>query len=240
MKVSIEERVRAYDVDGRGTATIASLLHYAEDSRLALAQQLFARGVPYPLRNLARAQQLVITKPLPVLGRFRATSFLARVGTTSFEVGTALDLEGERAAEVRITFVVVDEDGKKTNVDARLHDAIERAEPMIAPALPSDFEPRFVRDFDVLPRDENSGRHVSHARLAEHASDNLRLGASEEKLDARAHHAVQAMSIVYERETRFPDRLRVAIGSEATGTYDVTIARASGPLVARARFLTGP
>ena len=76
MKSSIQERVRAYDVDGRGTATVASLLHYAEDSRLALAEVLIAHGIPYPFRNLARAQTLVIEAPLPMLATFTATSFI--------------------------------------------------------------------------------------------------------------------------------------------------------------------
>jgi acyl-CoA thioesterase FadM len=239
MKITVSNRVRAYDVDGRGVATVASLLHYAEDSRLALALDLHTRDVAYPLRNLARVQHLVVVRPLPMLAPFEATSFVTRVGGTSFDVGTILALEGEVAVYVRITFVAVDAEGAKTEVDRRMHAAVVDTHVPLGPGVPDALaQPRFERLYTVLPRDENSGRHVSHARLAEQASEHLRVGVSEHALDARADGPVAAMSIVYDRETRFPDALRITIGEAETGVFDVLLARTAGPHVARARFVT--
>lgn len=237
MKRALEERVRAYDVDGRGVATVASMLHYAEDSRLALAMALHEEGVVYPLRNLARAQHLVVHAPLPVLARFTATSHVSRVGGTSFDVATLLSVNGEPHATVRITFVVVDAEGKKTSVPESMQRAVVRDSAAEGPFVPESLaSPTFEHVYEVLPRDENAGRHVSHARIAEHVTDALRLGAAQLGEDAHAH--VRAISLVYERETRFPDRLTVRAGRAAPGTFDVTLARAAGPLVARARIVT--
>lgn len=238
MKHTIAGHVRAYDVDGRGAATLASILHYAEDARLALASALAPEGVRYPLRNLARAQHVVVTRPLPMLAAFRATSSVIRVGGSSFDVGTLLEHEGTIAASVRITFVVVDEARAKTAVDASMRAAVTDLVAPLGPGLPEvSAPPRYVRVYPVLPRDENSGRHVSHARLVEHASEHLRLAASEGALDPAAGDAVRALSIVYEREVRFPDALRVSL-TGAGGAYEAELTRATGEVVARARFAT--
>ncbi len=238
MKVTTDARVRAYDVDGRGTATLASMLHYAEDSRLALALDLHARDVSYPLRNLARVQHLVVLRPLPMLAPFTASSFLTRVGGTSFDVGTVLVSGDVVCAYVRITFVAVDDEGKKTAVSPRLATAIVDEDVPLGPGVPDvAATTAFTRTYAILPRDENSGRHVSHARLVEHASEYLRVAAIEKAVGPEAAEAVTSMSIVYERETRFPETMHVAIGARAIGAYDVVLSRAAG-VVARASIIT--
>lgn len=233
-------RVRCDDCDGSRAITTGHVFSLADEARFDLYDVLAERGVVIPARHVAKAERLEMVRYPGTREQLTVETWIEAVGRTSYRVAHRfVDLRGEPLGVVVSTLVAM----PVGETPATLHPSL-RAEAHEPLALPPD-EPgeldgsvAFLRTLDAWPSHENAGRHLARTRMIDWLDDLRRIGvarAAFELAHPRDAGPVRSLAIVYERESRAGDGLRLAMAPSAPGVFEASIVCARES-VARARL----
>jgi len=200
--VKIDHTVRGIETDASSTVGpgwIARMLERVRWSVFGLENFALRDRV---IGGVARASAFEYREPLRAEDEVEITTWLARVGNTSYDFGHAIKRQSDAAIAVRarVTVVHTGPDGP-TPVGADLAAAV-LDEPLPARVVWRESECRsaWTRQWIVRPSDQDSFRHVNQARYVDYIDDTRQL-ASMAGEAAGLEGPLASLSVEYLRET---------------------------------------
>lgn len=240
---------RWHEIDGSRVARPRVLMDWMEHAR---AQIPVTDALHHALNHgLARAIRLELHEPLREPTDIAVAVWLSRCGTSSYAIEHELTrvVDGALLGRAQLVFVRVGADRRPAAVDprvsARVHghpQPLRLGRELPIPAGP----PCYTRAFQVLPSDENRGRHAGHTQVVDYLDDTRRLALLDGALPgAPCDHFRGAthVAVDYEGELHVGDWLAARVwsaGDDAQGVVIDLVGRDDQRLVARGHLLTGP
>lgn len=175
--------------------------------------------------GVARAGVFAYRGPLRINDELEITTWLARVGNTSYDFGHEIkrlsdDMDAVRA---RVTVVHLGPDGPAP-LGADLADAVVD-EPLPARAIWPDGDRRsaWTRQWIVRPSDQDSFRHVNQARYVDYIDDTRQL-ASIAGAAAGLEGPLASLSVEYIRETHAGQLVQMEtwVTGDGTRAFELT------------------
>jgi acyl-CoA thioesterase FadM len=201
--------------------------------------------------GLARAIRLDVLAPVDAPTEVAVTVWLSRCGRTSYAMDHELTRHdnGTVIARARLVFVRVGADRRPAPVHAGLADRVHGApvqltlsRELAAPQGP----PAYTRPFQVVPSNENRGRHVSHTQVVDFLDDTRRLALRAAAAAGGAPddpRRPRAVAVDYEGEAHAGDLLLARVWDppgDAAGVSLDLVRQADEQPIARAQFLPSP
>ena len=200
--VTIDHTIRGIETDASssvGPGWIARMLERVRWSVFGLETFALRNRV---LGGVARASAFEYHEPLLVDDEVEISTWLARVGNTSYDFGHAIKRRSDEAVAIRgrVTVVHTGPDGPAP-VGADLASAV-LDEPAPAPVVWQESERRspWTHQWIVRPSDQDSFRHVNQARYVDYIDDTRQL-ASMAGQTAGLEGPLASLSVEYLRET---------------------------------------
>jgi len=169
--------------------------------------------------GVARAGVFEYHGPLQRNDELEITTWLARVGNTSYDFGHAIKRlgDGTVAVRARVTVVHIGPDGPAP-LGADLHAAVHD-EPVPVRAIWPEAERRssWTRQWIVRPSDQDSFRHVNQARYVDYIDDTRHL-ASMAGEAAGLEGPLASLSVEYMRETHAGQLVQMETWVTGNGT----------------------
>ena len=233
--------IRGIELDATGTVGPGWLSRIFEDTRWrAFAKDDYAlRGVMNS--GVARAGHFEYLAPLTYGDEVEITTWVARVGRTSFDFGHRISKTSDDSVAVRARMTVVNlGPGGPAPIDPIVSDfAIDE------PAAPARAWPEagrqdaWSREWVVRPSDQDSFGHVNQARYVDYIDDTRWFAARANEaagLDGR----LAGLSVEYSREAHAGDRVRMEtwVASERSRGFELTLA-SGGAVLARGQVIGG-
>ncbi|MEZ4325607.1 MAG: hypothetical protein R3B40_10345 [Polyangiales bacterium] len=240
---------RWHEIDGSRVARPRVLMDFMEHAR---AQIPTHDAVHHALNHgLARAIRIELHAPLLEPADIDVAVWLSRCGTSSYAIEHELTraTDGALLARAQLVFVRVGADRRPAPVDpavtARVHGhpqplRLGRDLPVPAGA------PRYTRAFQVLPSDENRGRHAGHTQVVDYLDDTRRLALLTGALPGAAGEHFQGatqVAVDYEGELHVGDWVEARVWStsnRAPGALVALTRRDDDSVVARGQLLWSP
>jgi acyl-CoA thioesterase FadM len=208
---------RGYEMDATGRIPAATLARYLEHLRWEAMVDPDYRLRAVWTRGVVRAQRIEIVAPLRFGQEIRVSACVGRVGRTSLEFVHRVELvrSGELVLRAAATGVNLDGDGRPQPLPAAAHEIVtDEPAPEASPIPKLAPASAFTRELVVAPSDQDIQQHVNQARYIDFVEDTRALGAREQAFGgihaAPASGVLRRVSIEYERQARFGERLRLA------------------------------
>ncbi len=203
---------------GPGNVVLSSHLpRYLEQARWVVFEAPEFPLVGKILGGVVRAQTIAIDDDLRFGDAITVTSWLARVGRTSFDFGQRVDRAGGgRVAVARCTIVHLGPTGPapldpELAAHAKEGDAPAHAATAAVPAADA-----FAHGFVVRPSDTDTFSHVNQARYVDYVDD-ARILAARAEHPAGAPGRLRAITVEYLRETKAGDAVVARIARAGDG-----------------------
>lgn len=215
MKAFFERRirVRGYEINSSGRVPPAMLARWGEHVRWEGLQSPEYGLNRFWQRGVIRAQRLQTFAPVSYGSELNVRMWVARVGTTSYDLANRFEhASGELAALVKVTVVNLGS-GRPTPVAPEFRDYV-REEPLPEVSAPEPVQPSepFVRALDVVPSDQDLLGHVNHARYLDFIEDTRCLawqaGAYGPDAGELVQHA-RRLAVDYDAEATWGTRIEV-------------------------------
>jgi len=229
--VTFQRVIRGIEVDASGNVNPGWIARMLEAARW----EVFGRET-FVLRDriiggVARAAAFEYHAPLAIGDEVDVETWLARVGSTSYDFGHAIMKDGVAAVRARVTVVhlgpegpaPVGEDLRSAVIDAPVPPRVEW------PNAPRE-ESR-ERTWLVTPSDQDGFGHVNQARYVDYIDDTLQL-----LWTSGEARPLRALSLEYLRETHARMTVRMQTWDRGDGEHAFELTRAdSGEVHSRGR-----
>ena len=230
---TLRHTVRGLELDASGVMSPGWIARHLEHCRWEMfGAQEFALASK-PTNVVVRALAFEYAKPIRFPESLEILTWLARVGTTSLDLGHRVTraLDGETLAEARATLVHLGPQGPAP-LDPGLRELTsEYSAPSPKPWRESVRKSAWARDWIVAPSDQDSFRHVNQARYVDYINDTRQLAAFA-NAPAGAVGPLASLQIEYIRETHAgnPVRMQTWVTGERARAFELTRKDSGEPL----------
>jgi acyl-CoA thioesterase FadM len=229
---TVRYTIRGIELDASRSVSPGWLSRIFEDTRW----RVFAME-GYALRGLmtggvARAGTYEYASPLAFGEEVDITTWVARVGRTSFDFGHRIVRvsDGAIAATARMTVVNLGPDGPAP-VDPIVHCyVVDETAPRVRPFPEGSRTDAWSREWVVRPSDQDSFQHVNQARYVDYIDD-TRWFAAEAGARAGLRGRLDALTVEYVREAHAGDRVRMETWCTGEGARAFELTRTSDGVV---------
>ena len=227
--------IRGIELDATGFVSPGWLSRIFEDTRW----RVFTLD-DYALRGLmeggvARAGTYEYGAPLGYGDQISISTWVARVGRTSFDFGHRIvrDSDGATAAAARMTVVNLGPNGPAPLDPIVASYVIDEPTPSVRPWPDGPRADGWARAWEVRPSDQDSFRHVNQARYVDYIED-TRWFATEAGAPCGLPGRADALTVEYIREAHAGERVRMQTWITGPGAraYELT-RQPSGEVLAR-------
>lgn len=175
--------------------------------------------------GVARAGVFEYHAPLRLEDKLEITTWLARVGNTSYDFGHAIKRLSDDlvAIQARITVVHIGPNGPAP-IGGDLSHAVVNDPVPPRPVWPeADRRSSWTRQWIVRPSDQDSFRHVNQARYVDYIDDTRQFAAMSEEA-AGLDGPLASLSVEYVRETHAGERVQMEtwVTGDGTRAFELT------------------
>ena len=218
--------VRGIELDASGTVSPGWFSRIFEHTRW----KVFTMD-DFSLRGLmeggvARAGTYEYGEPLTYQDEVEITTWVARVGRTSFDFGHRIVRlrDAAMAARARMTVVNLGPEGPAPLDPAVATLVIDEPAPPVRPWPEAERAQSWAREWIVRPSDQDSFLHVNQARYVDYIDD-TRWFAAEAGHPAGSRGRLASLSVEYRREAHAGERVRMEtwVTGDRARAYELTL-----------------
>jgi acyl-CoA thioesterase FadM len=208
--VKTEHTIRGIETDASSTVGpgwIARMLERVRWSVFGLETFALRNQV---VGGVARASAFEYREPLRVDDEVEISTWLARVGNTSYDFGHAIKRLSDQAVAVRtrVTIVHIGPDGPAPIGSDLASTILDEPVPAVVIWQETERRSSWTRQWIVRPSDQDSFRHVNQARYVDYIDDTRQL-ASMAGEPAGLEGPLESLSVEYLRETHAGQRVQM-------------------------------
>jgi len=239
---TVQYTVRGIELDATGYVAPGWLSRIFEDTRW----RVFTLD-DYSLRGLmeggvARAGTYEYGVPLSYGDRIAISTWVARVGRTSFDFGHRIVREGdgETAASARMTVVNLGPSGPAPLDPVVASYVIDEPVPAVRSWPAEERAEVWSREWEVRPSDQDSFGHVNQARYVDYIED-TRWFAAKARAPAGLEGRLDGLSVEYIREAHAGELVRMETWATGEGAraYELT-RQPDGEVLTRGQSFVAP
>ena len=236
---TIQYTIRGIELDATGSVSPGWFSRILEHTRW----KVFTLD-DFALRNLmdggvARAGTFEYGVPLTYQDELEISTWVARVGRTSFDFGHRVTRvrDGAVAARARMTVVNLSPEGPAPIDPVIVTFVLDEPAPPVRPWPEGDRLQSWKRQWVARPSDQDSFRHVNQARYVDYIDD-TRWFAAQAGESAGVEGPLAALSVEYRRETHAGQEIQMEtwVTGDCSRAYELT-RQVDGEVLARGQVL---